>query len=68
MNRNVSLPLVLIVLIALAAGIYVLYARYANPAPLAHPGASDIPPRRPGDEKPVTPPPEAGPVPGAMKR
>jgi hypothetical protein len=67
-NRNVSLPVALIALIALAAGIYVVYAKYANPGPIAHPGASDIPPRRPGDDKPVQPPPDAGPVPGAIKR
>jgi hypothetical protein len=68
MTRTVSLPVVLITFIVMAAALFVVFTRIVNPPPDAHPGMEDIPPRNADSDKPVAPPKDAGPVPGAIKR
>jgi hypothetical protein len=67
MKQNVGWPVVLLLFIVLAAGIYAYY-RFIFSRPAAPINtAADIPPRRPGDDKPATPPPGVV-VPGTIKR
>jgi len=67
MNNRVGWPVVVLLLALLAAGVYAYY-RFVFMAPVSPINtASDIPPRKPGDDKPATPPPGMV-VPGTIKR
>lgn len=66
MNKSVSWPIVLLVLVLLGIGLYA-YGRYVFNRPATVDTRADIPPRRPGDDKPATPPPGVQ-VPGTVPR
>jgi hypothetical protein len=67
LNRKANVPIVVLAVALLAALLYGIY-RYAQPAPILHPGVEDIPPKTASDSLPVKPPPDAGPMPGSMSR
>jgi hypothetical protein len=69
MNRKVNAPVALVAFAALAGLVYFIFTWAFRPPPANYnPGLADIPPRVPGHDKPVPPPKDAGPVPGAMAR
>lgn len=67
MNKQVGWPVVLLLLAVLAAGLYAYYKYVFERPPAPIDTRADIPPRRPGDEKPAPPPPGVR-VPGTIKR
>jgi len=67
MDQKVNPLVVALALLALAAAIFGFYRHYAPTAEIEHPGAADIPPRQPGDDKPATPPPGVT-MPGTIRR
>lgn len=68
MNQRVGPGAIVVALVVLAAIMFGIYRFYGHASPVQHPGADDIPKRIPGHDKPVPPPPDAGPAPGTMKR
>jgi hypothetical protein len=66
-NRKVTAPVLVLAAVLVAALLYGIY-HFAQPSPILHPGAEDIPPIPPGGVVPVKPPPDAGPVPGTINR
>lgn len=55
-NKSVSWPVALVVLLVVAGALVFAYRAYSRSLVNTHPGQSDIPPRKPGDDKPATPP------------
>jgi len=66
-KQNVSWPVVVLVLAVVAGALAFAYRAYSRSLIIEHPGQSDIPPRKPGDDKLVTPPPGVR-VPGTVPR
>lgn len=67
MNQRVGWPVVVLLLAILAVGLYAYGKRVLSAGPAPIDTAADIPPRKPGDDKPATPPPGMR-VPGQIKR
>ncbi len=67
MNRRVTWPVVVLVLVLLLGGLYAYYRFVFDQANPPINTAADIPPRKPGDDKPAAPPPGVQ-VPGSMRR
>ena len=67
MNQRVGWPVVVLLFALLAAGLYAYYKKVFTAGPTPINTAADIPPRKPGDDKPATPPPGVR-VPGQVPR
>lgn len=67
MNQRVGWPVLVLVAVLLAGGIYMYAKKIMSLGPTPVDTAANVPPRQPGDDKPAQPPPGMV-VPGTIKR